>query len=231
MLRAAVVAAVVVGIFGAPIHAQALRSPTVSAVRTPAARATSGPSQRRHVASPVATPPTPSAKASASPSPTPVRPTPVVDADDLRRLRERALVFPVPVVSPGTVRDTFGDRRGAAAHEALDVPAPRGAPVVAVDDGVVAKIFTSVAGGLTVYIFDDARRYAYYYAHLDGYVEGLDAGRRVRRGEVLGWVGSTGNAAAEVPHLHFAIFKLEAEPRWWVGTAIDPYPLLVPPSR
>lgn len=165
----------------------------------------------------------------ALPSPQPA-PTPVVDANDLRRLRERALLFPVPDVTPATVRDTFADRRGGGLHEALDVPAPRGAVVVAVDDGIVAKLFTSVPGGFTVYVFDDARRYAYYYAHLDGYAEGLAEGRRVRRGEVLGRVGSTGNAPEDAPHLHFAIFKLEAEPRWWVGTPIDPHPLVVRPK-
>jgi murein DD-endopeptidase MepM/ murein hydrolase activator NlpD len=110
----------------------------------------------------------------------------------------------------------------------LDVAAPRGAPVVAVDDGVVAKLFRSVPGGLTVYLFDDQRRYAYYYAHLDAYAADLAAGQRVRRGQVIGYVGSSGNAAVDAPHLHFAIFKLESEPRWWRGTPINPYPLLVP---
>lgn len=177
---------------------------------------------------PASEPPATAATTRRTPS-SPV-PTPIVDANDLRRLGERALLFPVPDVSPARVRDTFADRRGGALHEALDVPAPRGAAVVAVDDGVVAKLFTSVPGGLTVYVFDDAHRYAYYYAHLDGYAEGLAEGNRVRRGEVLGRVGSTGNAAEEAPHLHFAIFKLEPEPRWWVGTPIDPHPLVVRPA-
>lgn len=180
-------------------------------------------SARHAPAEPVA----PASTTSSTPAPAP---TPVVDANDLRRLRARALLFPVPDVSPATVRDTFADRRGGSMHEALDVPAPRGAAVVAVDDGTVAKLFTSLPGGLTVYVFDDARRYAYYYAHLDGYAEGLAEGLRVRRGEVLGRVGSTGNAAEDAPHLHFAIFKLEPEPRWWVGTPIDPHPLVVRPE-
>lgn len=148
--------------------------------------------------------------------------------DDLRPLRERALVFPVPQITPGTVRATYDDRRAGHAHEALDIPAPRGAPVVAVDDGVVAKLFSSVPGGLTVYLFDGTRRYAYYYAHLDAYAADLAEGTHVRRGQVIGYVGSTGNAAPDAPHLHFAIFKLEPEPRWWHGTPLDPYPLLVP---
>jgi len=159
----------------------------------------------------------------------PVAPTPVVSAGDLEALRTRALLFPVPEVAPSSVRDTFEDARGGARHEALDIPAPRGAPVVAVDDGTVAKLFTSVPGGLTIYVFDDARRYAFYYARLDAYADGLVEGRRVRRGDVVGRVGTTGNAPPDGPHLHFAIFKLEPVPRWWVGTPIDPYPLLVPP--
>lgn len=162
------------------------------------------------------------------PTRTPVaEPTPVVSDDDLQRLRERALLFPVPEVTPGTVRDTFHDRRGGGPHEALDIAAPRGALAVAVDDGTIEKLFRSVPGGLTVYVFDADRRYAYYYAHLDRYLPGLAEGQRVRRGDVLGYVGSTGNAAEDAPHLHFAIFKLEPGARWWRGTPLDPYPVLV----
>jgi murein DD-endopeptidase MepM/ murein hydrolase activator NlpD len=154
-------------------------------------------------------------------------PTPVVTEADLAQLRARALVFPVPEISPASVRDTFADRRGRGPHEALDIAAPRGAPVVAVDDGTVIKLFRSVPGGLTIYLFDGERRFAYYYAHLDRYAPGLAEGQRVQRGDVIGSVGSTGNAATDAPHLHFAIFKLEPEPRWWHGTALDPHPLLV----
>jgi murein DD-endopeptidase MepM/ murein hydrolase activator NlpD len=171
-----------------------------------------------------------SATPAATPTPKP-EPTPVVDDADLAELRARALAFPVPEISPATVRDTFADRRGGGdrPHEALDIAAPRGAPVVAVDDGTVVKLFRSVPGGLTIYLFDGARRFAYYYAHLDRYAPGLAEGQRVARGDVLGYVGTTGNAAPDAPHLHFAIFKLEAEPRWWHGTPLDPHPLLVPP--
>lgn len=158
-----------------------------------------------------------------------VEPTPIVDAADLADLRARALLFPVPTVRRGDVRDTFADARGGHAHEALDVPAARGAPVVAAADGAIAKLFTSVPGGLTIYLFDRDRRFAYYYAHLDGYAPDLHEGREVRRGDVLGWVGASGNADAAGPHLHFAIFKLEPTPRWWRGTPIDPYPLLTGP--
>ena len=161
--------------------------------------------------------------------PTPAAPTPVVTDADLEKLRARALLFPVPAVPPADVAASFADIRRDGIHEALDIPAPRGAPVVAVDDGVVAKLFHSVPGGLTVYLFDRDRGFAYYYAHLDGYAPNLHETQPVRRGDVIGYVGSSGDAAAGSPHLHFAIFKLETEPRWWRGTAIDPHPLLVPP--
>jgi peptidoglycan LD-endopeptidase LytH len=167
----------------------------------------------------------------ATPAPTPIAPTPVVTDADLERLRASALVFPVPAVSPAAVRDAFGDRRGGRVHEALDIAAPRGAAVVAVDDGIVAKLFESVPGGHTIYLFDDERRFAYYYAHLDAYAPELAEGRRVRRGDVIGTVGTSGNAAPDSPHLHFAIFKLELEPRWWRGTPINPHLVLVPPGR
>jgi peptidoglycan LD-endopeptidase LytH len=161
-----------------------------------------------------------------SATPTAAVATPIVSDADLEALRARALVFPVPAVSPSSVHDTFAERRGGHVHEALDITATRGVPVVAVDDGVVAKLFHSVPGGLTVYLFDRNRSFAYYYAHLDGYAAELVEGKSVARGEVIGYVGTTGNAG--VPHLHFAIFKLETPPRWWHGTPIDPYPLLVP---
>ena len=121
----------------------------------------------------------------------------------------------------------FADARGGRPHEALDIAAPRGTPVHAVDDGNVAKLFTSVPGGLTVYQFDPSGRIAYYYAHLDRYADGLKEGAALRRCDVIGYVGSTGNASAEAPHLHFAVFGLGLERRWWEGVAINPHPALV----
>ncbi len=162
------------------------------------------------------------------PAPSSSPAAPVVSASDLADLRGRTLLFPVPAVPRDGVSDTFGDARRGGLHEALDIPAPRGAPVLAVDDGVVAKLFESVPGGHTIYLFDRDRRFAYYYAHLEGYAADLQETKPVRRGDVIGYVGSSGNAAADGPHLHFAIFKLETVPRWWRGTAINPHPLLVP---
>jgi peptidoglycan LD-endopeptidase LytH len=104
--------------------------------------------------------------------------------------------------------------------------APRGTEVLAVDAGSIAKLFTSQAGGLTVYQFDPTQTFSYYYAHLDRYAPGLAEHQAVRRGELLGYVGSTGNASEEAPHLHFAIARLDTDRSWWKGDPINPYPLL-----
>jgi murein DD-endopeptidase MepM/ murein hydrolase activator NlpD len=156
----------------------------------------------------------------ASPSPD----VPVL-ADDLARLRARGLLVPVEGLEPRQLRDTFQDARTGHLHEAMDIVAPRGTPVLAVDDGAVRKLFTSRYGGLTVYQFDPSETYCYYYAHLDRYADGLAEGRLVRRGERIGYVGTTGNAPLQTPHLHFTIFKLGPEKRWWEGVAINPFPV------
>jgi murein DD-endopeptidase MepM/ murein hydrolase activator NlpD len=135
------------------------------------------------------------------------------------------LAFPLLGIDPKKVSDTFNDPRGGHPHEALDIMAPRGTPVMAVAQGNVAKLFTSKDGGLTVYQFDDTRTYCFYYAHLDRYAKGIQDGTLLRAGQVLGYVGSTGNASANAPHLHFTLFKLGPEKKWWQGTAINPLPL------
>jgi murein DD-endopeptidase MepM/ murein hydrolase activator NlpD len=142
---------------------------------------------------------------------------------------DQELSMPVSGVDPRALHDDFAEGRGGGTrpHQALDIPAPRGTPVLAVEDGVVRKLFTSVPGGLTVYQFDLEERYCYYYAHLDGYAPGLHEGQRLRRGDVVGYVGTTGNAPKNTPHLHFAVSRLDPDKRWWTGTPIDPYPLLV----
>jgi len=131
-------------------------------------------------------------------------------------------------VRPEQLRDTFGESRAAGErqHEALDIMAPRGTPVLAVEDGRIVKLFTSQQGGLTIYEFDPTESYAYYYAHLDHYAEGLREGEVLRRGQVIGSVGSTGNASRDAPHLHFAIFRLTPEKQWWKGEPINPFGLL-----
>jgi murein DD-endopeptidase MepM/ murein hydrolase activator NlpD len=135
-------------------------------------------------------------------------------------------MIPVQGVHAADLRDNFADMRGGHRHEALDIMAPRGTPVLAAGEGIVVKLFLSKPGGLTVYQFDDTRTFCFYYAHLDRYAQGLKEGALLRQGDVLGYVGSTGDASPEAPHLHFAIFKLGPERHWWQGTAIDPYSYL-----
>jgi murein DD-endopeptidase MepM/ murein hydrolase activator NlpD len=138
-----------------------------------------------------------------------------------------SLLVPVLGVSPAALSDNFGNPRGGGrTHGALDIMAPRGTPVIACVDGTIRKLFTSAAGGLTVYEFDAAEEKVYYYAHLDRYADNLREGMPVKAGTVIGYVGTTGNAAPDAPHLHFAIEVLTAEKRWWQGTPINPYPLL-----
>ncbi len=137
------------------------------------------------------------------------------------------LAIPVEGVKFNQLSDTFKDSRsGGRPHDAIDIMAERGTPVVAVDDGPVVKLFKSVPGGITVYQFNEDQTYGYYYAHLDRYAEGLVEGRKLKRGDLIGYVGFTGNANPKAPHLHFAVFVLGPEKHWWQGDAVNPYPLL-----
>ena len=138
-----------------------------------------------------------------------------------------ALGMPLPNLRADQLQDTYADPRGSSRqHEALDLMAPAGTPVLAVADGRVEKLFTSDQGGLTIYQFEPTGHYAYYYAHLQRYAPGLAEGKALRRGDLIGYVGSTGNADPGAPHLHFAVFVLGPERQWWKGTPINPYPLL-----
>jgi murein DD-endopeptidase MepM/ murein hydrolase activator NlpD len=134
-------------------------------------------------------------------------------------------LIPVLGVTASSLHDSFNESRGGHTHRALDILAPRGTPVVAAVDGTIRKLFTSRAGGLTIYEFDDSAQRVYYYAHLDHYAN-IDEGMHVRRGDVIGYVGTTGNAPESTPHLHFAIELLPPTKEWWKGTAINPYPIL-----
>jgi murein DD-endopeptidase MepM/ murein hydrolase activator NlpD len=154
---------------------------------------------------------------------------------------ERAVTAPAPVATSGDVphgrlrvpvdgadidalKGGFSERRGGdRPHEAVDMLAPRHTPVHAVENGTIAKLFTSKAGGLTIYQFDPTGRLCYYYAHLDRYADGLKDGQTVSQGDVIGYVGTTGNAPPNTPHLHFAVFELNADKHWWQGRPIDPY--------
>ena len=147
---------------------------------------------------------------------------------DVEILRRRNLMIPVEGVEAANLYDSFDDRRGVGrVHEALDIMAPRHTPVRAVEDGTIAKLYLSEGGGgVTVYQFDPSRRYSYYYAHLDRYAPGLKEGQDVSRGDLIGYVGSTGNASENAPHLHFGIYRLTAERQWWRGDPINPYAVL-----
>lgn len=142
-------------------------------------------------------------------------------------LEGRTLQMPVVGARTMDLRDNFEEPRGSRRHEAIDILAPRGTPVVAADEGRIAKLFTSKQGGLTVYQFDRDEKHAYYYAHLDRYAEGLKEGGYLRRGDPVGYVGTTGNAPPDTPHLHFAIVELGPEKRWWEGKPLNPYPFLM----
>jgi murein DD-endopeptidase MepM/ murein hydrolase activator NlpD len=125
------------------------------------------------------------------------------------------------------LHDTFDQTRGQGPHEAIDIMEPRGTPVHAVVEGTIAKLFLSKPGGNTIYLFDEAGEFCYYYAHLDRYAPNLREGMHVSRGQVIAFVGSTGNASPSAPHLHFTIFQLGPGKHWWKGTPIDPYPVLL----
>jgi len=143
-------------------------------------------------------------------------------------LRRRDLRVPVDGVDLEQLKGMFAEPRdaGGRAHEAVDMLAPRNTPVHAVENGTVAKLFTSKAGGLTIYQFDPSQKFCYYYAHLERYAPGLHDGQTIARGDVIGYVGTSGNAPANTPHLHFAVFELGPDHHWWQGKPIDPYLVL-----
>ena len=150
-----------------------------------------------------------------------VRPTP----DELAQLASD-LVIPVVGVEPKDLLDTFDEARGSRRHHALDIPAPRGTPVISATAGKVLRVFSSQAGGLMVYASDPTNRFVLVYAHLDRYVNGIADGMPLQRGDTIGFVGTTGNAPPNLPHLHFGIARTSDVGRWWTGMPVDPRPLL-----
>lgn len=147
-------------------------------------------------------------------------------AGDAASLDGVRLIIPVEGVRPDQLVDSWHDLRddGTRAHEALDISAPGGTPVLAAFSGTVVKLFTSKAGGLTAYVRSgDVQA---YYAHLSGYADGLREGQRVTAGETIAFVGDTGNAGVGNTHLHFAIHRMRPADGWWQGTAVNPFPLL-----
>ena len=134
---------------------------------------------------------------------------------------------PIAGLQLNDVHDTFWESRGGQLHEAIDIMEPRGTPVHAVVSGTIAKLFLSKAGGITIYEFDESETFCYYYAHLDRYEPNLCEGQRVNKGQVMAYVGFTGNAVPTAPHLHLGVTKLGPEKEWWKGEAVNPYPALV----
>lgn len=152
-------------------------------------------------------------------------PVPLPTAAEVAAL-DAAMTMPVQGVAPASLVDSFAEARGSRVHEALDIPAPRGTPVLAATDGRVLRLHRSEAGGLMIYATDASERFILMYAHLDGYARGLADGARLRRGEVIGYVGTTGNAPPGVPHLHFVVMRGDPQASWWEGTPVNPHPLL-----
>ena len=138
-----------------------------------------------------------------------------------------SLIVPVSGVTPDQLRDTFADARSEGrVHDAIDIAAPRGTPVLAAADGAIVKLFPSERGGTTIYQSSTDNKYIYYYAHLERYAEGLAVGHFAKQGETIGYVGDTGNAGAGNYHLHFSVAVVADPKRYWEGTNINPYPLL-----
>jgi murein DD-endopeptidase MepM/ murein hydrolase activator NlpD len=151
---------------------------------------------------------------------------PPAAAAALESLRQRDLRVPIDGVNVESLKGSFDEHRSGAGghvHDAADILAPRNTPIHAVENGTIAKLFVSKAGGNTIYEFDPSGEFSYYYAHLERYAAGLHDGQTVARGDVIGYVGTSGNAPPTVPHLHFAVYELGPEHHWWQGRAIDPY--------
>jgi len=159
------------------------------------------------------------------PTPSALNPSPSPQVGDATAPSN--LIIPVAGVRPDQLRDTYSESRSEGrVHDAIDIPAPRGTTVVAAADGTIVKLFQSERGGTTIYQLSTDNRFVYYYAHLDGYAEGLAAGHFAKQGETIAYVGDSGNAGAGNYHLHFSIAIISDPKHYWEGVNINPYPLL-----
>ena len=153
---------------------------------------------------------------------------PMSSSETVNYIVGRGLLVPVAGVAVSQLSDTFDEGRdGGRVHRALDILAPRGTPVIAADDGRVLRVRQNALGGNTIYATDPKGRVVYYYAHLDAYQHGLAEGATIARGDVLGIVGTTGNAPKDTPHLHFQVMQMPTDGKYWDGDAINPYPLFL----
>jgi murein DD-endopeptidase MepM/ murein hydrolase activator NlpD len=201
-------------------------TPPAAADATPSVEMSATPSPTASpAASPFATPSPAAAPGAASPSPQAQTPAAGDAASTLAAMR---LLIPVQGVKPADLRDTFSDSRSEGrVHDAIDIMSPRGTPVLAAADGRIVKLFRSVKGGITIYQLAAADEHlVLYYAHLERYADALAEGHLARRGETIGYVGDTGNAAPGNTHLHFQIYRVTDPKRFWTGDNINPYPLL-----
>jgi murein DD-endopeptidase MepM/ murein hydrolase activator NlpD len=147
-----------------------------------------------------------------------------ISDDDLAELWRRQIMIPVEGITRLTLRDNYTAGRGnGKIHGAIDIPAPKGTPVMAAADHVIGRLFEGAIGGIVIYAYDEEERFVYYYAHLDRYRRGLSIGDRVAKGSVIGYVGTTGNAPPNTPHLHFQVMKRGRGRAWWDGPPINPY--------
>jgi murein DD-endopeptidase MepM/ murein hydrolase activator NlpD len=156
----------------------------------------------------------------------PPRPPSSGTATPQEALAERGLIIPVEGVDPSRIHDSYSASRGGRTHDAVDIMAAHGTPVIAADSGMIFKLRENAAGGLTIYQLDPAEQFVYYYAHLDRYRDGLAEGMVVRQGEVIGFVGTTGNAPKNLPHLHFQVMLYRGRGQYWGGEPINPHPYL-----
>ncbi|MGQ0766442.1 MAG: M23 family metallopeptidase [Gemmatimonadota bacterium] len=172
------------------------------------------------------------ARATTSPDPAPVTRDSGASPDAMRRLAGRGLMVPVSGVNPASLKGSFkAPRSGERTHWAIDIPAPRGTAVVSADSGTVWKVRSNSLGGLTVHVLDLDSEFVHYYAHLDSYHPSLSEGKLVGWGDVLGYVGTTGNAPRDLPHLHYQLLLYRGNGRWWDGEPVDPLPFLTRPGR
>ena len=217
LVSVAIVAAVVVLIAVLSAISNRRRS-TIITVQKEASPIASPPSQAQNNAAEIqSTPPL-----TTSPGNNPGLSTPAAPTESPAKL-----IIPVVGVRPEQLRDTFSDARSEGrVHDAIDIAAPHGTPVIAAADGAIVKLFQSERGGITIYQLSTDGRFVYYYAHLDRYADGLSEGHLAKQGETIAYVGDSGNAGSGNYHLHFSIAQISNPKDFWHGVNINPYPLL-----
>jgi murein DD-endopeptidase MepM/ murein hydrolase activator NlpD len=192
------------------------------------ALATSGCARHTYSASAPAAAPVPHVATGGTTANAPAGAVSVSSAEAVDYLLARGIFIPVAGATLSQLHDNFDEGRdGGRMHRALDIMAPRGTPVLSADDGRILRVSVSTLGGNTIYATDPLGRVVYYYAHLDGYQRGMVQGAMVSRGDTLGFVGTTGNAPKDMPHLHFQVMRMPSDGKYWDGDPINPYPLIL----